>query len=165
VGTNSPVVAGGNLTATVEVSNTGDREGTVTVTLDVGTLGSTTGSLTVGSGESATETPSLPTTAGDGGEYNPIADVGESETSFTVTVNESGDGGGGPDETDDGPGNGTAAEDGTLVTPMVMFLVLLVLSLVGGTYYYVNKTDRSDETDALREWSLCQSSETVLRDR
>ena len=161
VETNSPVVAGGNLTATVEVSNTGDREGTATVTLDVGTLGSTTGSLTVGSGESATETLTLGTTAGDAGEYNATADVGESETSFTVTVNESGDGGGGPDETDDGldggldetddePGNGTAAdEDGTLVTPTLVFLLLLVLSLVGGTYYYVNESDQSDGMDPL----------------
>jgi len=149
VETNSPVVAGGNLTATVEVTNTGDREGTATVTLDAGALDSTSGSLTVESGESATETLSLHTTAGDAGEYNATADVGGSETLFTVTVNESGEGGG-PDETDD-PANGTAAdEDGTLVTPTLVFLLLVVLLLVGGSYYYVSESDQSgDEMDPL----------------
>ncbi len=150
VETNSPIVVGGNLTATVEVTNTGDREGTAMVTLDVGALGSTTGSLTVGSGESATETLTPGTTAGDAGEYNATADVGESETSFTVTVNGSGDGDDGLDETIDGPGNGTAAdEDGTLVTPTLVFLLLLVLLLAGGTYYYVNESDQSDGMDPL----------------
>jgi len=153
VETNSPVTAGGNLTATVEVSNTGDREGTATITLDVGTLGSATGSLTVGSGESATETLTLGTTAGDAGEYNATADVGESEASFTVTVNGSGDRDDGLDGgtvDDDEPDNGTAAdEDGTLVTPTLVFLLLLVLVLVGGTYYYVNERNQSDEMDPL----------------
>ncbi|ERH09504.1 MAG: PKD domain protein [halophilic archaeon J07HX64] len=138
VETNSPVLAGESLTATVNVTNTGDSEETATVTLDVDALDSTTRSLTVGPGESATETLRLRTTAADIGEYNATADVGESETVFTVTVGESGDG-------DGDPMNGTADEDGTLVTPTLVFLLLVVLLLVGGTYYYVNRGDQSDD--------------------
>ena len=129
VETSSPVGAGESLTVTAKVENTGDADGTATLTLDGGVLGEDTASVGLDSGDSDNTTVTL---AGvdDTGEYDVTVSVGDSESSATVSVEDSG--------------------DGSSATPVIAFLVILVLLLlVGGLYYYVYEEESSEQMEPL----------------
>ncbi len=88
--TNSPVVAGENLTVETQVTNTGDTSGTQTVSLDVPGVGSDSTELTLGAGESVPQTFSVSTQSGDAGEYTAAVSSEDDTASRTVTVLEPG---------------------------------------------------------------------------
>ncbi|MEF8851928.1 MAG: PQQ-binding-like beta-propeller repeat protein [Haloarculaceae archaeon] len=83
--TNTPD-AGDPLEVTVELENTGDREGTKTVEVAVDGVDSQSTPLTLDAGESTTRSFSLTTESGDGGEYTLRVSTEDDTASRTVTV-------------------------------------------------------------------------------
>jgi hypothetical protein len=96
--TNSPVTEGDTLTVTATVTNTGGQQGTQDVTASASGLGPITRTVTLESGQSKTETVSIPTTAGDSGTFTITVETDDDTATETVTVEQ--DGGGGDDPTD-----------------------------------------------------------------
>jgi uncharacterized membrane protein len=90
--TNSPVTVGEDLTADVQVTNTGDESGTQQVAVDAGPLGSDTTTLSLTAGASAAQTVTFATGADDAGTYTLAASTANDTASTGVEVR--GDGGG-----------------------------------------------------------------------
>jgi hypothetical protein len=78
--------AGGPLSVTAEVTNTGDVTGTQTVTFDVPGLGTGTTTLTLAGGTTTTTTLSVGTGAGDAGEYTATVRTANDTASGAVAV-------------------------------------------------------------------------------
>jgi len=127
VETNSPR-AGDNLTVTVDIENVGGGEATGEVTLETDSLGSDTASVTLASGESTNETLTLATAEGDAGDHEVTVTSGSDASATTVTVR--------------------GADDGSLFSPTLLFVLVLVLLLGAGAYYYYIH-DQPDSRDGM----------------